>query len=67
MLHDAGIDRTVFKPYSTRSSSTSKAATKVPIKTVLKTGGWRSSRTFRNYYNKQIDDSEVFATSIVMG
>ena len=66
VLHDAGIDMTIFTPHSTRSASTSKAATKVPIETVLKTGGWRSKRTFANYYNKQIDDSEMFATSIVM-
>ena len=42
VLHDAGIDMTIFTQDSTRSASTSKAATKVPIETVLKTGGWRS-------------------------
>ena len=42
VLHDAGIDMTIFTPHSIRSASTSKAATKVPIETVLKTGGWRS-------------------------
>ena len=39
VLHDAGIDITVFTPHSTRSASTSKAATKVPIEIVLKKGG----------------------------
>ena len=66
VLHDASIDMTIFTPDSTRSASTSKAATKVPIETVLKTGDWRSMRTFANYYNKQIDDSQMFETSIVM-
>ena len=66
VLHDAGIDMTIFTPHSIRSASTSKAATKVPIETVLKTGGWRSMPTFTNHYNKQIDNSEMFATSIVM-
>ena len=66
MLHDAGIDMTIFTPYSTRSASTSKAATKVPIETVLKTRGWPSMRTFANYYNNRTDNSEMFATSIVM-
>ena len=28
VLHDAGIDMTIFTPHSTRSASTSKAATK---------------------------------------
>ena len=66
VLHDADIDMTVFTPHSTTSCSTDKAATKVPIETVLKTGCWRSMRTFANYYNKQIDDSRMFATNIVM-
>ena len=56
----------IFTPYSTRSASTSRAATKVPIETVLKTGRWPSMRTFANYYNKQTDNSEMFATSIAM-
>ena len=38
VLHDAGIDMTIFTPHSTRSASTRKAATKIPIETVLKTG-----------------------------
>ena len=66
VLHDAGIDVTIFTRHSIRSASTSKAVTKVPIEPVLKTGGWRSMRTFANYYSKQIDNSEMFATSIVM-
>ena len=35
------------------------------METVLKTGGWRNMRTFANYYNKQIGNSEMFATSIL--
>ena len=66
MLHDVGIDMTVLTPHLTRSDSTSKGATKVPIETVLKTEGWRSMRTFVIYFNKQIDNPEMFATSIVM-
>ena len=66
MLHDAGTDMTIFTQDSTRSASTSKAATKVPIETVLKTGGWRSMETFASHCNKQIDNSEMFTTSIVM-
>ena len=38
MLHDAGIDTTIFTSHSTRLASTSKAAAKLPIETVLKTG-----------------------------
>ena len=55
-----------FIPHSTRSASTSKAATKLPTETVLETGDWRSMRTFANYCIKQIGDSEMFADSIAM-
>ena len=65
VLHDVGIDMTVLTPHPTRSDSTSKEATKVPIETVIKTEGWRSMRKFVVYCNKQIDNSEMFATSIV--
>ena len=33
VLHDTGIDMTIFTPHSIRSASTSKAATKVPVET----------------------------------
>ena len=62
MLDDAGMDTTIFTPYSTRSAATSKAVTKVAIEIVLKTGGWHSMRKLL----QQIEDSEMFATSIVM-
>ena len=47
------------------SASTSKAATKVPIETVLKTGAGVACESLA-CYNNQIDNSEMFATSIVM-
>ena len=39
MLHETAKDMTIFTPHSTRSASASKVATKVPMETVLKTGG----------------------------
>ena len=54
MLHDPGIDMTIFTPHLTRSALASKAATKIPVETVLKTGGWCSMRTFANYCNKSL-------------
>ena len=65
MLHDAGIGMIIFTSHLTKSVLTNKAATKVPTETLLKTGGWRSMRMLENYYNKQIDNSEIFATGIV--
>ena len=48
VLHDAGIDMATFTPHSTRSVSTSKAGTKVPIETVRKAWGSHNMRTFVN-------------------
>lgn len=40
VLSQAGIDMTMFKPHSTRSTSTSAASSKIPVETVLRTVGW---------------------------
>ena len=55
----------IFTPHSTRSASTSRAATRIPIDTVLKTGDWRSMRTFAKHYNKDIIFEENFVNSIL--
>ena len=54
----------IFMPHSTKSTSISWAATRTPIDTVLKTGGWRSMRAFANHYNKDIIFEENFTNSI---
>ena len=48
------VDTSIFTPHSTRAASTSKAATKIPLKTMLKTAGWRRRSTFVTYYNKPV-------------
>ena len=45
-LRDSGIDMNIFSRHSTRSASTTLAKQFVPLETVLKTGGWRSMKTF---------------------
>ena len=47
ILAASGMDLLVFSSQSTRSASTSKAASKLPIKTILDTAGWR---VFCMYY-----------------
>ena len=54
----------IFTPHSTKSTAISRAATRTPIDTVLKTGGWRSMRTFAKHYNKDIISEENFTNSI---
>ncbi len=54
VLVEAGIDMGIFTPHSTRSASTSAAATCVSLSTILRTAGWYSSSTFQRHYKKPI-------------
>ena len=47
----------IFTAHSTRAASTSKAATIVPIQTILKTATWSNAKTFTKYYNKPVQNS----------
>ena len=54
-LSKAGIDTSIFSPHSTRSAARSTAKkVRVPINTILKTVGWRSMKTFGQFYDKEI-------------
>ena len=64
VLREAGIDISVFNPHSTRAGSTSKATTKLPLETILKTAGWSRDSTFRKYY-KKIQKDEEFADAVL--
>ena len=53
VLHKAGVD-TQFGAHSTRSASTSAAASKgLPIDIVLKAAGWSSAATFTRFYKRE--------------
>ena len=57
VLAKSGIDTATFTPHSTRAASTSKAANRVCLKTIMKTAGWRRSSTFGKFYHKEIISS----------
>lgn len=61
-LQAAGIDTSMFAPHSTRSASTSKAATKLPLETVLRSAGWTNGSTFAKYYKKAVGDKDFGRT-----
>ena len=63
VLSEAGIDMTMFTPHSTRS--TSKAATKLKLSTILATAGWSRESTFRKYYQKPVDVKFDFANAVL--
>ncbi|MPD00080.1 hypothetical protein E2C01_095529 [Portunus trituberculatus] len=48
-MRSAGIDLNIFSPHSTRSASTSKAALKLPLATIISTVGWSWEFTFTRF------------------
>ena len=61
----AGIDLSIFSPYSTRAAATSKACGKVQLGTILRTAGWSNAKTFARFYKKPIIDHREFADAVL--
>ena len=61
----AGIDLTIFSAHSTRSAATTKAATKVPLATILATAGWSRASTFQQFYEKPLANVGAFSDAIL--
>ena len=51
----SGVDMDRFTPHSTRSASTSKVKTIVPLSTIMITAGGRNASTFTHFYEKNIE------------
>ena len=57
ILQLSGIDITKFKAHSYRGASTSAAyISGISLKEVLKTANWRSAKTFKKFYLRNIDN-----------
>ena len=65
MMVAGGIDPSLFSRHSTRSASTSKAALKLPLSTILSTVGWARESTFAKFYKKPLEDRGRFATAVL--
>ena len=65
IMRAAGIDLTVFSPHSTRSASTSKAALKLPLSTILSTAGWSRESTFTRFYKRPILQPGLFSRAVL--
>ena len=56
LIGRAGIDITTYTGHSTRSASTSKAASLgVPIEVIVQQANWKCASTFEKFYHKPID------------
>ena len=55
VLKLSGIDTSIFTAHSFRSAASSAAkSSNVPIDKIMSTAGWKSSETFRKFYDKPI-------------
>ena len=55
----SGIDCDNYKAHSVRSASTSRAKNcQIPIQEIMKTAGWSSARTFCQFYDKKVEDTD---------
>lgn len=67
-LNKSGIDTSIFTAHSTRHASTSAASRLgVNIDVIRKAAGWsETSKTFAQFYNREIVHCDDFARSILM-
>lgn len=67
VLEQAGIDVSVYAPHSARSASCSAASIRgVPLATILRAAGWTGSRTFAQFYKRDIaEDRPNFGQTLL--
>ena len=67
LIGRAGIDMHTYSGHSTRSASTSKAASLgVPIDVIVKQANWKLVSTFEKFYHKPIDEGgKLFQTTVL--
>ena len=65
VLVSSGIDMSMYTPHSTRSASTSVAALKIPIHSVLKTAGWKKDCVFRKFYQREVTNNSEFSNAVL--
>ncbi len=67
LMQAAGVDTGIFKAHSTRSASTTKAATHgVPIQEIISRANWTNAGTFKTfYYRPEVKPSDGFAEKVL--
>ena len=61
-MKNAGIDTAKFKSHSTRSAANRAG---IPMDTILSAAGWSNTRTFDQFYNKNITEQGLFANTVL--
>ena len=66
VMKNAGIDTNKFKSHSTRSAAASAAnQAGIPMDTILSAAGWSNTRTFDQFYHKNITEQGLFASAVL--
>lgn len=67
VMSNSGLNIKEYTAHSVRAAASSAACSKnLPIEEILKTVGWKSERTFANFYKKPIEQSNGAFSQIVM-
>lgn len=65
IMASSGIDVSKFAPHSVRSAATSRAASTLPLMTIINAIGWSSTSTFSTYYNKPLAPQGAIASALL--
>ena len=66
VMKNAGIDTAKFKSHSTRSAAVPAAnQAGIPMDTILSAAGWSNTRTFDQFYNKNITEQGLFGNTVL--
>ena len=63
----AGIDVSIFKPYSVKAAGVSVAAKSLPLSLIMSTAGWRRESTFRVFYEMPVSTQGAFGAAVLAG
>lgn len=67
VLELAGIDITKYSAHSSRAASTSSCKAKgLNIKEIMKSAGWSNSGTFKEFYDKPMENSTTNFGSVLL-
>ncbi len=61
----AGIDMNMFTAHSVRAAAVSSVSSRLPLATILKTGGWTSESTYSRFYKKPIVEEGALQVAIM--
>ncbi len=67
IMTNAGIDMNIFKAHSVRTASVSSVVSRLPLATILKTGGWTRETTFTKFYKKPVIHEGAMQEAIMKG